>query len=245
MSAIDDLVRALESREAFEEYCSRIRSVGAAEMDVIEGLMEIDGILDSVGDRLDALLEVSPLDGNLHQWSRAYWVYRREDNRAEFHARVLQALAEVDGGGGDGRSPDTAFVVGSVAEEHRLVRRFGWAVVRQELRHHEGRPFDVLTCRDSAGIEGEVWFDISQFFGGGRPQEAERPRTESKPITRFGIVNPCPSCGSGSVARILYGEPDPTPELQARMSAGEVLLAGCIMGSETLYCNNCETRFGG
>lgn len=170
MTIIEDLLRALQSREAFEEYRSRAPLAGSAEMEIVEGLMEIKEILDSVGDRLDALLKISPVDRDLHQWSHSYWTYRSDDRRAELHARVLQALSKIEGKGGKGGSPDTAFIVDSVAEEYGIVRSLGLEVAFQELRHENERSFDVLTCRDEAGNERVIWFDISRFFrGGARP----------------------------------------------------------------------------
>lgn len=166
MTILDDLIQALQSREAFEDYRARVTRRPAAEMEIVEGLLEIKETLDSVGDRLDALLEIAPLDHDLHQWLYAYWTYRSDERRAEVHARVLQALSENAGQEGDGGSPETAFVVGSVAEEYRIVRDLGLEMILQELRHQDERSFDVLTCRDASGNERIVWFDISQFFGG-------------------------------------------------------------------------------
>jgi hypothetical protein len=74
----------------------------------------------------------------------------------------------------DGSSPETAIAVGSGPEEYKWVARHcpGFEVERQELRHLDGRPYDVLTLSNNKGQEQTVYFDISKFFGK-EPSDAE------------------------------------------------------------------------
>ena len=38
----------------------------------------------------------------------------------------------------------------------------------------------------------------------------------------------CKSCGSDRIAKLLFGfQPDPSPDLQAQIDAGKVILGGC------------------
>jgi len=53
----------------------------------------------------------------------------------------------------------------------------------------------------------------------------------------------CPNCGSSNIAKIIWGLPDFTEELQKRIDAGEVVLGGCIPGRGDYECNVCGTRF--
>ena len=39
----------------------------------------------------------------------------------------------------------------------------------------------------------------------------------------------CPNCGSKEVARILYGLPDFSKELEGKLDSGEVVLGGCVI----------------
>ena len=67
----------------------------------------------------------------------------------------------------------------------------------------------------------------------------------------------CPYCGSRNTARIFYGMPLFTKELQDKLDAGRVVLGGCCLtGAETEdgewvsvdpthHCNNCKKDFGG
>lgn len=66
----------------------------------------------------------------------------------------------------EGRSRETAIKVGSVAEEYALIRRRGLTSSGQALIRDQGRAYDRLTVVDpGTGIEQELWFDITRFFG--------------------------------------------------------------------------------
>ncbi len=62
--------------------------------------------------------------------------------------------------------------------------------------------------------------------------------------TEIGRSQPCPRCGSTSVARIAYGLPAWSETLDERMKAGEVRLGGCMPGPYNLSCNACDQAFG-
>ena len=55
----------------------------------------------------------------------------------------------------------------------------------------------------------------------------------------------CPTCGSSSVASILYGMPDFSDELQRELDAKRVTLGGCcITGDDPQWhCNECHEEF--
>lgn len=56
----------------------------------------------------------------------------------------------------------------------------------------------------------------------------------------------CPDCGSGKVARILYGLPEFDDELERKIEAGEVVLGGCVItGDDPTRCYlECRHRWG-
>lgn len=66
---------------------------------------------------------------------------------------------------------------------------------------------------------------------------------------------PCPNCGSASVARIMCGMPQESPELWAKVEVGELHIGGCVVdpgGNSEWHCNQCDheggpiyIRFGG
>ncbi|MEA3032139.1 MAG: hypothetical protein QOH86_155 [Sphingomonadales bacterium] len=64
---------------------------------------------------------------------------------------------------GDGRSPETAWKVGSVREEYEIVRALGLTVKSQALVGGK-KPYDVLEVADAGGKVVKLWFDISAFY---------------------------------------------------------------------------------
>jgi hypothetical protein len=67
----------------------------------------------------------------------------------------------------DGSSYEKAIVAKSVPAEYAWLKKKypGYALRRQSLRTHDGKPFDVLEITLKGGKEIEVYFDISSFFG--------------------------------------------------------------------------------
>jgi hypothetical protein len=61
---------------------------------------------------------------------------------------------------GDG-SKEHPYLVLRISDEYDVLSGLGKEKQRQSLVHHEGKPYDVISCRDGSSI----WFDISSFFG--------------------------------------------------------------------------------
>ena len=56
--------------------------------------------------------------------------------------------------------------------------------------------------------------------------------TEQKELERWaaeGRPQSCPACGSPRIARILYGLPDFSKDLEEALSEGTVTLGGCVV----------------
>lgn len=55
----------------------------------------------------------------------------------------------------------------------------------------------------------------------------------------------CPQCGHAPVARILYGLPNLTPELQASLDDGSVVIGGCVIFEESpsWQCTSCQAEY--
>ncbi len=56
----------------------------------------------------------------------------------------------------------------------------------------------------------------------------------------------CPECGSERVARILYGLPDLSEELERQLDGGEVVLGGCMVSGDdpSWRCVECRHEWG-
>ena len=52
---------------------------------------------------------------------------------------------------------------------------------------------------------------------------------------------PCLACGAKGAARILYGLPLFSPELDALLDKGELVLGGCVISEDDpeWHCNSC------
>jgi predicted RNA-binding protein associated with RNAse of E/G family len=73
----------------------------------------------------------------------------------------------------DGSSYENAIVIteksetpGVDAEYKWLKEHFpGYSFIEQSLRNFKKKPYDVLKIKTAEGVEKEVYFDISNFFG--------------------------------------------------------------------------------
>jgi hypothetical protein len=67
----------------------------------------------------------------------------------------------------DGKSPRTAIVVNSIAEEYQWMQQHypGFQPDIQTLTYSDGKPHDALRWKNEKGEVVTVFFDISRFFG--------------------------------------------------------------------------------
>lgn|GEM_PF-1991088 len=61
---------------------------------------------------------------------------------------------------------------------------------------------------------------------------------QKQPCFSDGMPARCPACGSDRIARILWGLPVYSQELQEQMDAGKVVLGGCCV-SDFDPCRTC------
>ena len=90
----------------------------------------------------------------------------------------------------------------------------------------------------------------------GRPESEDAPAADDQPgvgdvtepfgaavasQTKAGRRNPCPNCGSRSVAAISYGYPAPSVFDDPGLAAGEFALGGCVIWPDMpeFRCNAC------
>lgn len=61
----------------------------------------------------------------------------------------------------------------------------------------------------------------------------------------YEITPYCPNCGKSKIAKIIYGMPAYTKELQKDIDEGRVVLAGCMIENDTpsYFCRWCKTKF--
>jgi tetratricopeptide (TPR) repeat protein len=66
---------------------------------------------------------------------------------------------------GDGKGPESAYIVISTSEEYTLTEYLGLKVSGQFLSEHGGHNFDILTVITPSGEEKQVYFNIDKPFG--------------------------------------------------------------------------------
>lgn len=67
----------------------------------------------------------------------------------------------------EGSSPEKAIIVDSVDAEYNWLNKHypGYSLIMQRLAEHDGKACDVMDIITAEGVEKEVYFDISGFFG--------------------------------------------------------------------------------
>ena len=129
----------------------------------------------------------------------------------------------------------------------QLIRRAGYA--DEDFTFED--LFDIHDALRKAARKAHIILDGSKHDG----------IPEGLPFALDYIVNNakaqirCPRCGSTNTARILYGMPVMSNELEEKLLAGKIHLGGCCIASEEVdgenvctgparYCNACGKKFG-
>jgi hypothetical protein len=84
--------------------------------------------------------------------------------RADHHRRAARGLIQAIAKTGDGKTPETAFVVISVGEEYTILMVRGLKKLRQALINKDGRSYDLLTAQNATGATEEIYFNIDRVL---------------------------------------------------------------------------------
>lgn len=107
-----------------------------------------------------AWLSHCPVDIDAHLVTAAALTKLSRENEAEPHTRWFRGLVGSVLASGDGRTPETAWVVISVAEEYSVLRALRLDIKKQALVEHK---IDALTVESPSGT-GTVYFDPAAHF---------------------------------------------------------------------------------
>jgi hypothetical protein len=88
-----------------------------------------------------------------------------ETARQEEMRTLIFGVQQVVAHSGDGRSRASAIHVIAIPEEYDWLTSKKLTRVRQELVSEGGRHYDLMTVKDAAGAQQQVWFDVTAFFG--------------------------------------------------------------------------------
>jgi hypothetical protein len=84
--------------------------------------------------------------------------------KASLHKFIFEGLIHSIRHSGDGKSPETAFVVISVDEEYVLLNWLGARATGQELVHQNGHSFDLMKAVDKTNAAMSYYFNIDRPF---------------------------------------------------------------------------------
>jgi hypothetical protein len=114
-----------------------------------------------------ALLEVEPLQIQLHQLMAHLYRELAQPDRAQWHFTFAAGLMRSILDSGDGRTFASAYVVVTLAEEYDVLRALRMAPRRQQLIISKGHPYDVWECGypTSDGEQTDTrYFDVSALL---------------------------------------------------------------------------------
>jgi hypothetical protein len=86
-------------------------------------------------------------------------------DKAEFHRTVFRGLINSIRNSGDGKSPETAWVVITVHEEYVILRVLGFRPSQQSLLSQNGHSYDVMKVKNAEdGTEQTFYFNVDIPF---------------------------------------------------------------------------------
>ena len=92
---------------------------------------------------------------------------KKDAATAAYHRYVVQGLLDSVLRSGDGKSPETAYKVIAVSEEHAVLRHLGLQPRTQLLLEIGGRAYDLFRTVDAEGQPArEVYFDVDAIEKG-------------------------------------------------------------------------------
>jgi|SRR5690625_1586009 len=122
--------------------------------------------------------------------------------------------------------------------------------------HHENKQFVAAFDPDNESMSSEqpsgVWIDVAADVDPALLQKLEPDVINAcrERYARFKQQNEsrkiyCPRCQSPSNALILYGLPDFSDELKAKLDSGHYVLGGCVLLGDdpTRECHDCGYRW--
>jgi hypothetical protein len=100
------------------------------------------------------------LDGHFAAYVANQELHR--EDRAAFHRAIFSGLLDSIFDSGDGKSPQTAWVVIDVQEEYVVLRVLGLAPSKQSVVHEGERAFDRMECTNrKTGEAVTLYFDVT------------------------------------------------------------------------------------
>jgi hypothetical protein len=88
-----------------------------------------------------------------------------DEAKADFHRAIGRSLLDSIAASGDGKSPQTAFIVVTIDEEYDLLGMRGLTMKSQALVHTGGHSFDQMSVVAEDGTTSTLFFQIDRPMG--------------------------------------------------------------------------------
>jgi tetratricopeptide (TPR) repeat protein len=138
-------------------------------LDLVKARKVLDGgQLDHAEEILRNLLRVHFANPQTHALLRRVYMQKGRSEEASHELKIFSGLLDAILSTGDGKTPETSFLVQSISEEYVVALRLNCENKGHELRKIKGRMYDVLTlsCGRWWWNRRTVYFDISAFYSG-------------------------------------------------------------------------------
>lgn len=107
---------------------------------------------------------------------------QHDQSTARFHLEVARGLLSSIAGSGDGKRPETAFVVVAVDEEYAWLFSQGFRIREQSLLKTGVHEFDAVDVFDQMGAERTIYFNIDRPAAWLAKKLPTEPRGVSSPL---------------------------------------------------------------
>ena len=99
-----------------------------------------------------------------HYYAFVAWKRSGNEDMATIHSLYYRKLIESITENGDGKTPETAWLITNVSEEYRVLEFLDMELQSQNLITKKGMHFDQMEVTDSTGSEKSVYFNIEIPF---------------------------------------------------------------------------------
>lgn len=123
------------------------------------------GDCDAALKHANAILDVFYLDIGTHIVASRCYSDKFNIGKAGFHRAVANGLEQSILASGDGKAPETAFVVVLVDEEYFILMSKDLRMDTQSLVHKDGHAYDLMSATDANGNKVNVYFQIDRILG--------------------------------------------------------------------------------
>lgn len=106
------------------------------------------------------LLAFNYLDIEAHMAADYVFTMQGDTDRSTYHRTFARGLIDAINATGDGRSPETAYIVLNIPEEYTFMRLLGYTPGRQGLESVNGHEFDTFEVQDPEGQASQIYFNI-------------------------------------------------------------------------------------